>query len=104
MFYKTILDGFVVSIGETSGSVAEPNYEITESQYNAIMELITNKPTDTEEVVYKLVADSMTYEPFEAPPIEPIEEPNNDYGLPNDLYDAIIDEYTMMLIEEGVIE
>lgn len=32
------------------------------------------------------------------------EERNNDYGIPNDVYDSIIDEYTLMLIEEGVIE
>lgn len=28
-------------------------------------------------------------------------EPNNSFGISNELYDAIIDEYTMQLIEEG---
>ena len=31
-------------------------------------------------------------------------EPSNPYGIEDELYDSIIDDYTMMLIEEGVIE
>ncbi len=88
----------------TCDSVIEPNIEITKEEYDSIISIIQSKPQDTEETVYKLVADTMTYEPFDAPPIEPVEEPNNDYGIPNDIYDSIIDEYTLMLIEEGVIE
>lgn len=103
MYYKTIEDNILTTIG-TSSVVSEPNVEITLREYNGILEIIRNKPQDTEDTVYKLVADTMTYEPFDAPPIEPVEEPNNDYGIPNDIYDSIIDDYTMMLIEEGVIE
>ena len=33
----------------------------------------------------------------------PVEEPNNDYGVPNEVYNNIIDDYTMQLIEEGAI-
>lgn len=103
MYYKTIEDNILTAIG-TSSVVSEPNVEITKTEYDNILSLIRNKPQDTEETVYKLVADTMTYEPFDAPPVTPVEEPNNDYGIPNEIYDSIIDEYTLMLIEEGVIE
>lgn len=33
----------------------------------------------------------------------PVEEPNNDYGVPNEVYNNIIDDYTLQLIEEGAI-
>lgn len=105
MYYKIIEDNILTAIGSMD-SIVEPCVEITTDEYNSIIELIQSKPQDTEEVVYKLVADTMTYEAFEPDVIEeePIEEPNNDYGIPNDIYDSIIDEYTLMLIEEGVIE
>lgn len=35
--------------------------------------------------------------------MEPLIKLNNDYGIPNEVYDSIIDDYTMQLIEEGVI-
>ena len=31
------------------------------------------------------------------------EEPNNDYGVPNDTYNQIIDDYTYQLMETGVL-
>lgn len=103
MYYKVIEDGILTAIG-TSNKVTSPSVEVTKGEYESIISIIQSKPQDTEETVYKLVADTMTYEPFDAPPIEPVEEPNNDYGIPNEIYDSIIDEYTLMLIEEGVIE
>lgn len=30
-------------------------------------------------------------------------EPNNDYGVPNDTYNQIIDDYTLSLMETGVL-
>lgn len=38
-------------------------------------------------------------EELSRPPIEP----NNDYGLPNDIYNSIIDDYTDELFEMGVL-
>lgn len=102
MYYKTIEDNIVTTIG-TSSTVSEPNVEITKTEYDNILSLIKNKPQDTEETVYKLVADTMTYEPFDAPPVIPVEEPNNDYGIPNEVYNAIIDDYTDELFEMGVL-
>ena len=100
MLYKSIEDGILVAIGESS-AIGENDVEITQAEYDSIMDLIRTKPQDTEETVYKLVAESMTYEPFEAE--RPI-EPDNPYGIDDELYYSIIDDYTMQLLEDGIIE
>ena len=102
MYYKKIEDGFLTAIGE-SKALIDGCFEISREDYDNILAIVRSKPQDTEETVYKLVADTMTYEPFDAPPIEPVEEPNNDYGIPNDIYNAIIDDYTDELFEMGVL-
>lgn len=103
MFYKSITDNILMVIGESS-SIIPPDIEITEQEYNSIMAIIQSKPADTEDTIYMLHADTMTYEPHEAPePIEPI-EPTNPYGIDDELYNSIIDDYTMELLEGGIIE
>ena len=103
MYYKTIENNILVMIG-TCDSVIEPNIEITKEEYDSIIFIIQNKPEDTEDTIYVLDAESMGYVPTERP-IEPTPiEPSNPYGIEDELYDSIIDDYTMMLIEEGVIE
>lgn len=98
--YKQIDDGFVICISE--GSPASDNQiPISAEEYNMILEKIANKPHDTETVIYKLIDGTLTYEPFE---VEPPTKPSNPYGIDDGLYNSIIDEYTLMLIEEGVIE
>lgn len=64
MFYKTIIDGYLVSIG-TGG-----NTEITESEYNEILTTIQNKPTAQDGYGYRLKED-LTWEEYELP--EPID-------------------------------
>lgn len=102
MFYKIIENNIITGIGSCN-VMSEPCVEIALEEYDSIIDLIQNKPQDTDDTVYVLDAVSMEYVPTERL-IEPIEEPNNEYGIPNDVYDLIIDDYTMMLIEEGVIE
>lgn len=102
MYYKQIEENILVAIGESS-SIAEPCIEITKEEYDSIIELIQNKPQDTEDVAYKLVASTMTYEPFEAPPTVEPEEPSNPYGINDDIYNQIIDDTILELIEQGVI-
>ena len=31
------------------------------------------------------------------------EEPNNDYSVSNDIYNQIIDDYTLLLVESGIL-
>lgn len=103
MYYKTIEDNILTAIG-TSSVVSEPNVEITKAEYDNILAIVRNKPEDTEDTIYVLDAETMEYVPTERP-IEPQPiEPTNPYGIEDELYDSIIDDYTMMLIEEGVIE
>lgn len=102
MYYKQIEENILVAIGESS-SIAELCIEITKEEYDSIIELIQNKPKDTEETVYKLVASTMTYEPFDAPPVIELEEPSNPYGIDDDIYNQIVDDTILELIEQGVI-
>lgn len=97
--YKQIDDGFVICIGD--GSPASDNQiPISAEEYNTILEKIANKPHDTETVIYRLIDDTLTYEPFE---VEPPTEPTNPYGIDDGLYNSIIDDYTNELIEGGII-
>ena len=59
-------DIYVESVG--TGNVGT---ELTESEYNAIMQKIQNKPTDPEGYQYKLRADDLEWELVKLPPVEP---------------------------------
>ena len=72
-FYKQIQDEFVMAVGTNIGGT-----EITESEYNSIMQKIQTKPTDPEDFQYKLRADNLEWELVELPPVEP--EPLTDEG------------------------
>ena len=61
-----IENGYVAYIANRGG-----NTEITESEYNAIMQKIQNKPTDPEGYQYKLRADDLEWELVKLPPVEP---------------------------------
>lgn len=68
-FYKQIQDEFIMAIGTNTGGT-----EITESEYNAIVQKIRNKPTDPDGHTYKLRSDNMEWKLVELPEPEPIEE------------------------------
>ena len=61
-YYKTIKDGYITAIG-TGGS----GVEITEDEYNEIMEMIHAKPSRTETTDFRLKTD-LTWEEFDRPP------------------------------------
>ena len=68
-YYKTIIDGYLVSVGTgTSGT------EITESEYNDLLSIIHNRPTPSTGFDYKLKADTLEWELVELPPIEEDDE------------------------------
>lgn len=58
-------DIYVESVG-----IGNVGTELTESEYNAIMQKIQNKPTDPEGYQYKLRADNLEWELVELPPAE----------------------------------
>ena len=65
MYYKTVKNGYILSISTGSGET-----EITESEYNDIMSAILNKPTPTESTDYMLKED-LTWEACEIEQAEP---------------------------------
>ena len=66
MIYKQIQNGFICSVGSNIGGT-----EITEFEYNTIMQKIQNKPSDPDGYAYKLRADTLEWELVELPPVEP---------------------------------
>ena len=71
MFAKVIENGFITIVG--TGIAGE---EITESEYNAILQKIRTKPADPDGYAYKLRADTLEWELVKLPPVEP--EPMTD--------------------------
>ena len=68
--YKIVTDGYIMAIGY--GSIGQ---QIADSEYNQILELIQNRPTETETIGYRLKED-LTWEQYEKePPVPYIEEP-----------------------------
>lgn len=68
MFQKNIENGYIISLvkGVTNGN-------ITEDEYNTILEVIHNKPTPPDGFDYKLRED-LTWELYELPTPEPEDE------------------------------
>ena len=77
MFAKIIENGFITAIGTGIAGA-----EITESEYNTIMQKIQNKPTDPSGYTYKLRADTLEWELVELPPApEPSEDVDDSEAL-----------------------
>ena len=73
MYYKTIEDNFIVAVG-TSSVVSAPNIGISRAEYDSILDIVRNKPEDTDTIIYKLYADTLEYVAYdrpEGPVIEP---------------------------------
>lgn len=68
MFYKYINENFIIGVG--IGSSGE---EITEKEYNSILEKINNRPDAPEGYSYRLTT-SLEWELCEVPKIEPTTE------------------------------
>lgn len=62
-FYKNTDNGYILTIGTGLGGT-----EITEAEYNQILNIIHNKPQRTETTDYRLKED-LTWEEYEVPPM-----------------------------------
>ena len=129
MYYKQVENGIILSIG-TLEVANDSLTEITEIEYNALLSIMANKPVDTLENIYRLSAETNQYEAFTRTHEETVdwyfqkvtggemaiddvpetyrEEvkaklPNNDYGIDDTTYNNVIDDYTMELVEKGVL-
>ena len=67
-YYKVIKDGYIFLVGTNCGGE-----EITEQEYNEIMQTIRNKPIPPEGCDYKLTVD-LKWELFELPIIDEKED------------------------------
>lgn len=70
-YYAIIADSWIISVN-TNNSTDAGN--ITESEYNAILNLIRNKPSAPEGYDYWLKADTLEWELVELPEPEPTPE------------------------------
>ena len=68
MFYKYISDKYIIGVGTGAGSE-----EISEQEYNAILDKINNRPEAPEGYSYRLTT-TMEWELCEVPKIEPTAE------------------------------
>ena len=68
MFYKYINDKYIIGVGTGSGGE-----EITEQEYNAILDKINNRPEAPDGYSYRLTI-TMEWELAEIPKIEPTAE------------------------------
>ena len=68
MFYKYIDDKFIIGVGTGSGGE-----EVTEQEYNNILDKINNRPEAPEGYSYRLTT-AMEWELAEIPKIEPTAE------------------------------
>ena len=75
MYYKIIGNNIITAIG-TSSAINEPQIAISESEYNSLMEVIQNKPEDTDTIIYKLHSDTLEYVAYDRPE-EPVIEPTD---------------------------
>ena len=75
MYYKEIEDNILIAIGE-SKVIGEGQIEITAEEYNNILSVIASKPEDTESIIYKLHADTLSYVGYDRPE-EPVIEPTD---------------------------
>lgn len=67
-YYKSIEDGYIVAVGTGLGET-----EITEAEYNEILNVIQNKPVDDPGYDYWLKED-LTWELVEVPQVDPTDE------------------------------
>lgn len=68
MFYKYINDKFIIGVGTGTGGE-----EITEQEYNSILDKINNRPEAPEGYSYRLTT-AMEWDLAEIPKIEPTTE------------------------------
>ena len=66
MRYKQIEDNILIAIGE-SKVIGENQTEITAEEYNNILSAIASKPEDTDNIIYKLHADTLEYVAYDSP-------------------------------------
>lgn len=68
-YYKNTENGYITSVSTAIGEI-----EVTEDEYNAIINLIKTKPEDGENYIYMLNATTMRWNKVNVEPIGPVSE------------------------------
>ena len=108
MYYKIEKDGKIFCIGEQD-ILPDGLTQITEDEYNEILQTFTELAERIQKYVDMVIDGSMNIEDIESEDerkeVENIISsiPTNSYGIDDDTYNAIIDDYTMELLEGGII-
>ena len=90
MYYKSIEDNILIAVG-TSSVASAPNIEISRAEYDSILDIVRNKPEDTDTIIYKLHADTLEYVAYDRP-----EEP-----VPEEPTDPVIDSIISEVASNG---
>ena len=69
-YWKSVANGYIQSIGIGNGKT-----QISESEYNEILNAFNNKPKATKDKIYRLKTD-LTWEEYDVEPIEVEDEPS----------------------------
>lgn len=106
MFYfKFIDENEKTQIGTNSVTVPTGYLEITETEYNTLLAEFEAYQATIEDYVQKVASGEITID--EVPDVyrEEVKAklPNNDYGIDDTTYNNVIDDYTMELVEKGVL-
>lgn len=74
-YYELIDNGYITAIGTGAGGT-----EITEAEYNTILDIIHSKPAATDTTDYRLRTD-LTWEPYDIDPPDPDPELDDSEAL-----------------------
>ena len=72
-YYKQVIDGYIPLIGTGDDDVGEDFTEITETEYNEILQILDNRHEETLTTKYRL-KDDLTWESYSVEPPELPEE------------------------------
>jgi len=104
-YYKKIKDGEIIEFGTHSLIVPTEAIEITEEEYKLLAAELEEYQAKVGEYVQQVTSGEITLDdvPEDYRAEVKAKLPNNDYGIDNTTYNNIIDDYTMELVEKGVI-
>lgn len=112
-YYKLVKNGKLIALYEQNGAINDTDYtELTEEQYNAELNAMIEFAKVIRQYIEQVKDGTITIDDVpedyksevEATINQPeMDPPNNDYGVANETYNAIIDDYTLSLMDSGVL-
>lgn len=110
-YYKVLSEGKITMIGSCE-QIYSGQIEIPEAEYNQILSTMKQYLEELTSYVEQIQNNTIAIEDVPITHREQVleklhylqsQESNNDYGIPDETYNAIIDDYTLSLMENGLI-